>query len=278
MSTDTAQAPEPSQFDTPPEQRPEDWREREHYRQIRELEKDVRIAKATWEDEAATAKESKAHYEKLQTRLQTLIARGPEKLQRTIPMDDEPKEDDPPVKPAEPTWRDLSLAELGLTKSQITKFEEAGVHNAGELEDLRAGKGIQSVDGIGKKTGEEIEEKLLKYLSETRDKAALENAAEPPEKPPAESEGEATPTEADQRSKQILARAHEINDIPDGSLEMTTSEGAHSAGQTAFTDGSPVWLCPVGPGLEQDDFIRGWLSQARIASYPDPLVLPAEPQ
>lgn len=90
-------------------------------------------------------------------------------------------------KPAEPVpdtaWRQVGIDKLGLTAKVNEKLAGRDVLTIGDLEDLRGGKGLMSIDGIGQATVDKIEDKLLDWLSENRDKAALEAAAVPSEQP-----------------------------------------------------------------------------------------------
>ena len=52
----------------------------------------------------------------------------------------------------------------------LEKLEGAGVTTIGELEDLRGGAGLTSIGGIGQATADKIEEQVLEWLSENRDK------------------------------------------------------------------------------------------------------------
>ena len=73
-------------------------------------------------------------------------------------------------------WRQCGIDRLCLAASINAKLAEADVLTIGDLEDLRAGKGLRSIAGIGQATVDKIENAVIDWLSENRDAAALSEA------------------------------------------------------------------------------------------------------
>lgn len=75
-------------------------------------------------------------------------------------------------------WRSIPISQLSLKASVEAKLLENDVTTIGQLEDLRAkgsgpGVGLRSVKGIGQAKADAIEDALLAWLTENRDKAAF---------------------------------------------------------------------------------------------------------
>lgn len=70
-------------------------------------------------------------------------------------------------------WRDASIDELGLPPKMTEKLREHNVETIGQLEDLRAGAGLNSVKGFGEAKITQIEDAVVGWLSKNRDQAAL---------------------------------------------------------------------------------------------------------
>lgn len=137
--------------------------EREHYEAIRELNAEFIDEYREWELRKDSTAAAKKRVDEISKRLSALIARGPEQ-QRKLPFEDSTKGE-------VLAWRDASVAEsLGLTTKVLEKLADAGITTIGELEDLRAGEGLTSVAGIGQATADKIEEQVLEWLDENRDK------------------------------------------------------------------------------------------------------------
>ena len=137
---------------------------RQHYDAILEKERSVRILENDYLELKDQAAEAKKSFDRADKALRDLISRGPDP-QRSLPFDEQDK-------PAD-AWRAALLAELGLSQ----KFEElltgAGVATIGDLEDLRAkiadGK-AEWPKGIGEARITELENKVVDWLTENRDK------------------------------------------------------------------------------------------------------------
>ena len=137
--------------------------EREHYEEIKELNKEFREEYSEWEMLKDSTSAARKRVDEIGKRLSYLIARGPEKQQK-LPFEDSTQGD-------VLAWRDALVAEsLGLTTKQIERLADAGVTTIGELEDLRGGDGLTSVEGIGQATADKIEAQVLEWLDENRDK------------------------------------------------------------------------------------------------------------
>jgi len=84
-----------------------------------------------------------------------------------------------PAGPDPNAWRAAPLKELmphGLTLSLLARLEDNGITNVGELEDLRAGKGLTSVQRIGQGRADIIENAVLAWLGKGRDREVLREA------------------------------------------------------------------------------------------------------
>lgn len=137
--------------------------EHEHYEAIKELNAEFMTEYREWEYKKDSTAAAKKRVDEIGKRLSYLIARGPEQ-QRKLPFEDST---DGQVL----GWRDALIAEsLGLTTKQLERLADAGVTTIGELEDLRGGDGLTSVEGIGQATADKIEEQVLEWLEENRDK------------------------------------------------------------------------------------------------------------
>jgi len=137
--------------------------EREHYEGIKDKSAEVSRLLLEWSQLKGDASEAKKEYDQAVAELTYLINRGPER-QHKLPFTDST---DGEVL----GWREASIAEsLGLTAKVLEKLEDAGVTTIGHLDDLRAGDGLTSVGGIGQSTTDKIEEQVLEWLSENRDK------------------------------------------------------------------------------------------------------------
>lgn len=137
--------------------------EHEHYEEIKELNNEFREEYAEWEFLKDKTGSAKKRVDEISKRLSYLIARGPEKQQK-LPFEDSTKGE-------VLAWREASVAEsLGLTTGVLEKLANAGVTTIGELEDLRAGAGLRSIKGIGQATVDKIEDQVIEWLDENRDK------------------------------------------------------------------------------------------------------------
>lgn len=93
---------------------------------------------------------------------------------------------------AKTSWRDVPTTEIDLAgiKGLGEKKLDELIHECptiGKLEDLRAShEGLRKLKGIGQKTSDEIENRILDWLSKNRDSAVLATSSEPPTtQPPA---------------------------------------------------------------------------------------------
>jgi hypothetical protein len=137
--------------------------EHDHYEEIKELNNEFREEYSEWEFLKDKTGAAKKRVDEISKRLSYLIARGPDN-QKKLPFVD--STDGNSLE-----WREQDIAgSLGLPAKTLEKLEDAGIHTIGELEDLRAGDGLTSIGGIGQATADKIEEQVLEWLSENRDK------------------------------------------------------------------------------------------------------------
>ena len=137
--------------------------EHEHYEAIKERNAEVARLLLEWTQLKGDASEAKKEYDQAVSELTYLISRGPDR-QKKLPFEDSTSGE-------VLGWREALVSEsLGLTAKILEKLEDAGVRTIGELEDLRAGDGLTSIGGIGQATADKIEEQVLEWLTENRDK------------------------------------------------------------------------------------------------------------
>lgn len=137
--------------------------EREHYEAIKELNAEFIEEYREWELQKDSTSAAKKRVDEIGKRLSALIARGPEQQRKLLFGDDADTES--------LAWRDQPIAgQLALTPKIMELLEDAGVSTIGELEDLRAGEGLTSIGGIGQATADKIEDQVLEWLDENRDK------------------------------------------------------------------------------------------------------------
>jgi hypothetical protein len=159
-----------------------DKAERDHYEAIKEQEREVAEREAEMEEAAEEHKNAKKRFERADEYLRDLIRRGPAlppkpDPQRQLPFGEEaPAAPTAASEPVDNSWRLVTIEELTLNERQVDLLHEGGVSTIGELEDLRAGAGLTSLNGIGQGNADRIEEAVLNWLSANRDKAALESA------------------------------------------------------------------------------------------------------
>jgi hypothetical protein len=190
---------------------------------------------------------------------------------------DGPLDDDDPTDIHDPTstpeaWRAVPLAELGLRPKIEEKLIEHGIHTVGQLEDVRAdypAGGPGWPKGIGGAKVAEIEKALVSWR--TKWYAEHMEAIEPlPE--PAGLTSPTTPAgiaahdpsakaEARDSKKGIKARAKELNDGSANCLDSKLTDDVYwVSGQEAHKHGWKLTDCSYVPGVEQDDWLRGWLA------------------
>lgn len=152
--------------------------EREHYDEIRELNVKFVGAHQQWEILKDQTSGAKKRCDELGKRLSNLIARGPD-LQGKLDFDQAANEQDPDDQADDQdkataennAWRGVHImSALDLTDNQFEKLESEGVHNMGQLEDFRGSKGLRSIKGFGEKAVDKIEDQIIDWLTENRDK------------------------------------------------------------------------------------------------------------
>lgn len=142
--------------------------ELEHYEQIKELNKQFAAAHFKWEILKDQTSGAKKYRDELGKELSELIARGPDRQQKLEFKDDQASEGGQQNTDA---WKDVPIVEaLGLTAVQLDKLEDEGVRTMGQLEEFRAGPGLQSIKGFGPAAVTKIEDQILDWLDANRDK------------------------------------------------------------------------------------------------------------
>lgn len=150
----------------------------EHYDEICELNKQVRVAEGEYLVAKAQAKAAKEELESLQSQLSFVIARGPEKPdpQQSLPFPEDAQEN---------AWRDVPITDaIKISGKQFEKLEDAGARTMGQLEALRAGKfpthpdGLRSIKGFGDKAIDAIEDQIVDWLASNSRAVETEDDAE----------------------------------------------------------------------------------------------------
>ncbi len=196
----------------------------------------------------------------------------------TLPADVALPADPSPAAATQPAadpnaWRTVSITELGISEKLVEKLDEAGASNMGQLENLRAeisqGK-AKWPKGIGAAKITQIEDAVIAWLSEHRDAAVF-------------GQGEGNPSSAadiawedmtaEQQADFINQRCVQLD--PDENVEEefcvplepqhTASRAFFEAGYIAGQNGDKASECPWVPGLEMDDWLRGWLKAGKEA-------------
>ena len=158
-------------------------------------------------------------------------------------------------------WRAVATSELALGSikgvgEKLLDEIEARCPTIGSLEDLRAegsgkGIGLRSFKGVGEEKASAIEDRILQWLTENRDKAVFASAAT-----------EATETDQSSippadREAALIALAEQL---AAGSLDSHAHDHAHTEGGEAFLQGKGTIHCPYRPDSSQAaDWIRGFL-------------------
>lgn len=210
-----------------------------------------------------------------------------------------PKGDAPPAVAAngddvsQDAWRTVSIDDLSLPFSITAKLIEDSISTLGQLEDLRgeiSQRRQKWPKGIGLAKITLIEDAVVKWLTKNRDREAFAGVsqsavtqdaanAEVTVKHPAQShdappaavfQGEWEDLTADQQQSFIIARAGEINDGTPSCLDRKHPSG-DSFWATGYRDGENnenLFDCIYVPGIEQDDWIRGYLAAKAVEDYP----------
>lgn len=185
-------------------------------------------------------------------------------------------------------WRSTPISCLSsLTPKLLERLEEAGLTTMGKLEDHRAKIALgheKWPKGIGEVKITAIEDAIIDWLNENRDKQVFAELSSGAMGEVAEGE-EATTSERDDSTDErdgqaeghesaaaqaaaILARASEIdNGEPDSLDEKIVDAGYWEQGWNHHQNGEPLETCDWGASAAQDDFIRGYLSAAKADGY-----------
>lgn len=158
-------------------------------------------------------------------------------------------------------WRAVPLDKLELKKGVHSKLEDAGVETIGQLEDLRAAIANGKKEwpkGIGAAKITEIEDAIINWLTKNRDSAIFATCPAQPDIDP-----HAYPTSAQWEEWTDSQRAVYLADLAARFSDEVEAEGKpsafHQAGYSACESGAELTDCPYQPGVEQDDWIRGFL-------------------
>jgi hypothetical protein len=156
-----------------------------HDDQVREMEREVTIAKGDWDEAKDASLAAKKHYDKLVNELRSFIAEGPGK-QMSLPG----------LTAAEPTefqfakvetWQDKSIDVLEIDDKMKAKLKEIGVSTLGQAVTLKLGKvagypnGAADIPRWKSKKAGEFEDALNKVapadpagmIDETDDESAI---------------------------------------------------------------------------------------------------------
>lgn len=182
----------------------------------------------------------------------------------------------PTALPENNAWRAVSVDQLGLSGKITDKLIEAGCQTIGELEDRRAShKGLRSISGIGEKKITVIEDAILKWLTENRDKEVFDRSAAVAAATTTDDLDDsqaASSYDAEfdaELAKQIHRRATELDNGVSGGLHQKLADSDYWAdGKKAYNDGEPLESCNWMAGDQQDDWIRGWLFAAPVTESP----------
>ncbi|MEY3205050.1 MAG: hypothetical protein RLZZ21_1381 [Planctomycetota bacterium] len=144
-------------------------RERRHYLEIQQLEKECERLESDYRDKKHTASASKAAWEASVLLLREAIRRGPDP-QLQLPLNDD--------------WLGTPVDEaLELSPRQAEILAEAGIATVRELDDLRIdGGGLQSLPGIGRATADRLEDMLLDWISANAPKESDASDSDEPER------------------------------------------------------------------------------------------------
>jgi hypothetical protein len=197
-------------------------------------------------------------------------------------------------------WRSVLITELaldtikGLGKAKLERLIDH-CPTMGAFEDLRVqagASGLPSVmpDGIGPKITDPMEELFLTWLTANREKfeggnppAAESEAAASQEQPAESASGESFTTPLyptasewetmsdDLRHAHICGRGVYISEDcagVDGHLDQKIAAAPHwESGFEAYGRGDEVSDCPLVPGPEQDDWLRGFFAAGQAEEY-----------
>lgn len=156
-------------------------------RHICSAESRCRIAELEMLSAKSALKDAKGEYDSAVDSLRSLIRGMLNDLDRPLlnQSTDEPDPEQDPDPDAESPgpkvdWTVVPVSEISLPSGILNKLEENGVTTIGQLENLRAEVSMGKEKwpkGIGPAKVSTIEDRVLSWLSEHRDKAVLEESA-----------------------------------------------------------------------------------------------------
>lgn len=150
-------------------------------------------------------------------------------------------------------WQLVSVEKLqqhGLSRALVKSIIEKGnCESIGELENLRANEGLNSVQGWGEVTCQKIEDALISWLSANRDQKQLAAARNATPEPATEEE-----------IKRRLAWLEKQG----GEYTAEDSDGVWQDGFDARLAGKHYLECNRSCGPLLDDWLRGWMNARNL--------------
>lgn len=210
-----------------------------HYEEIRKQEARVAAIEAEWEEAKENAKTLKAEAETARGKLLRMIRLGADTgPQRELPLGDTEAQGTPagpgdqsnPVaraehaaKPAAPdAWRELSIAELGLSPAIAKKLAENEITTLGKFSDRVAKHGewwFRELKGIGETKAAAISEAFVEFWANHPEYCQGGQCAEPGTTPPAQAA--AGPEGCDGAGEAVEQSAEEQAEQPKNDTDST---------------------------------------------------------
>jgi len=143
-----------------------------HYEAIRTANHEAAGALVNWQMKKDEAAEAKKIYDGAIAQLTDLIAAGPDRQRRLFnPFGEEDNDEEPAEAPTNDAWRTIPVEDaLDLSDKQFERLHGEGIHNVGQLEDFRAHPGLHTITGVGPAMTQKIEDQILEWLDENRDR------------------------------------------------------------------------------------------------------------
>lgn len=180
-------------------------------------------------------------------------------------------------------WRKVPLSDLDFSsiKGFGPKKQDvliAACPTMGAFEDLRAGEGLTSLDGIGQTLAGELENAMLSWLSKNRDAAVLASAGA----------ATAAESESDDSEDQYISADDWDSMSNEEQCEYIENQfNAASVLEIPEFDRLPAWKsgyeanqnglgyseCPYVPSIEMDHWLNGWNASEINSSDNEPVNL-----
>lgn len=124
-----------------------------HYQQIRDLNREVKDARAEWQDAKDTASSLKKAYESKNDKLHELISRGPD-----------PQKILPGFTDGADQWRVRPIRDLAISDGIIETLEAEGISSLGDLQRFwDSGKYLSDIKGIGPEKSATVADAFADY-------------------------------------------------------------------------------------------------------------------